>query len=146
MMNSLPSESAGTWTTCPASNGDQKNGSPPPNDDTRLATVFVVEMFTTASLVLRTTSTVTVCRRLIPSGGSAISGNAAPTQIVVVRNILRYLECAILISTSTLTTRVSGRRFSTSRLSPARARGDDDSHLPPSFQLGLIPAGIGAVH
>src|SRR5512132_3432125 len=62
MMNPLPKELAGTCTMWPLSKGGQNGSSP--NPPTRRATVLVVEMF-------RTTSTVTVRRRLIDSGGCA---------------------------------------------------------------------------
>src|SRR4051794_18573154 len=64
-MNPLPSELAGTRIISPVSNCCQ-NGSCP-NGATRWLITFVVETFTTASFVLRTTSTVTVLRRLMES-------------------------------------------------------------------------------
>src|SRR2546423_2072033 len=66
MMNPLPRELAGTRTTSPPVSN--QNGSKPIG--TRRRTTFVVEMLTTDAFVFWTTSTVTVRRRLIVSGGS----------------------------------------------------------------------------
>src|SRR5688572_7928633 len=100
-MKPLPRESVGTWTVRPASKGDQKKGSPRwPNGVARCTTVFVVEMFTTASLVLRTTSTVTVLRGLMDSGGSAGAGRRDSRPIDMVRNTHGRLNVSISSLTS----------------------------------------------
>src|SRR5256885_14125799 len=70
MMNPLPSDC--TCTFCWKNwrkNGSSRNG--------LVRASLVVEMYTTASLVLRTTSTVTVRRRLIPGAVVATGTSCA---------------------------------------------------------------------
>src|SRR5687767_3505165 len=105
-MRPLPSESAGMRATSPTSNCCQ-NGSKP-KGFMRWLTILVAEMLTTASLVFRTTSTVTVRRRLICSGGSvAAIRKSARQQIISL--ITTSMRTAVVLDITEIDTQVGGK-------------------------------------